>query len=215
MKKRGLIFAGLLTALVLIGAACSDKAKTSETAAPPSASTAAASLRVALDGLFKEHVALAAAATENALSGQTKAFQAAAAALDANSVDLSKAVGSVYGADAEKAFLPLWRSHITFVVDYTSNFSNKKKQMNAVDDLLQYTQTFGAFLAGANPNLTKDAVASLVKDHILTLKDVIDAQYAKNYTKAYTALRTAEHHMEMISSALADAIVKQFPAKFA
>ena len=212
MKRTTIIGVALLGVLAVVGAACSDKA---ETKAAPSASTAAASLRVALDGLLKEHVGLAAAATENALSGQVKAFEAAATALDANSVDLSKAVGSVYGADAEKAFLPLWRSHIGFVVDYTSNFDNKTKQDKAVQDLLQYTQTFGAFLAGANPNLTKDAVAMLVKDHILTLKDVIDAQHAKDYAKAYTALRTAAHHMEMISSALADAIVKQFPDKFA
>jgi hypothetical protein len=212
MKKTSIIGIALLGVLAIVGAACGD---TAETKAAPSASTAAASLRVALDGLFKEHVGLAAAATENALSGQTKAFQAAAAALDANSVDLSKAIGSVYGADAEKAFLPLWRSHINFVVDYTSNFADKAKQDKAVQDLLQYTQTFGAFLAGANPSLTKDAVAMLVKDHILTLKDVIDAQYAKDYAKAYTALRMAAHHMEMISSALADAIVKQFPDKFA
>ena len=37
---------------------------------------------------------------------------------------------------------------------------------------------FGAFLASANPNLPKDVVAGLVKDHILTLKPVIDAQAA-------------------------------------
>ena len=40
----------------------------------------------------------------------------------------------------------------------------------------KYTQDFGAFLASANPNLPKNMVAELVKDHVLTLKDVIDAQ---------------------------------------
>ena len=213
--KRRLSTLGLLGVLVLVAAACGDGAGTTAERNAPSAATAAADLRVALDGLLKEHVYLAALATENALGGRPPAFKAAADALDANSVDLSKAIGSVYGADAEKAFLPLWRSHITFVVAYTSNFADKAKQDKAVQDLLQYTQTFGAFLAGANPNLTKEAVAGLVEDHILTLKAVIDAQQKKEYAKADAALRDAAHHMSMISSALTDAIVKQFPDKFA
>jgi len=56
--------------------------------------------------LLCEHVFLAAAATDAALGRRNTEFQAAAGALDANSVDLSKAIGSVYGPDAEKAFLP-------------------------------------------------------------------------------------------------------------
>ena len=49
----------------------------------------------------------------------------AAAELDNNSVDLSKAIGSAYGGDAEAAFLPLWRSHIGMVVDYTVGKATK------------------------------------------------------------------------------------------
>jgi hypothetical protein len=65
--------------------------------------------------LLHEHVFLAAAATDATLGRRNTEFQAAAGALDANSVDLSKAIGSVYGPDAEKAFLPLWRKHIGFL----------------------------------------------------------------------------------------------------
>lgn len=216
MKKR--LFAGVALAatLALVAAACGDKADTAaKTTTPRSATDAASTLLVTLDAGLREHVYLAALATENALGGRTAGFEAAAAALDENSVSLSKAIGSVFGADAEKAFLPLWRSHIGFVVDYTSNFGDKAKQDKAVADLLGYTETFGAFLNGAIPAIPKAAAADLVKTHILTLKDVIDAQQAKDYAKADTMLREAAHHMGMISAALADAIVKQFPAKFA
>jgi hypothetical protein len=54
-------------------------------------------------------------------------FEAAAGALDANSVDLAKAIGSAYGPDAEKAFLPLWRKHIGFVVEYTQGVATQEK----------------------------------------------------------------------------------------
>ena len=215
MKK---ILGGIALAatLVLVGAACSDKADTTgRQAAAPSVTGNDSILLVTLDAGLKEHVYLAGMATENALGGRNAGFEAAAGALDENSVALSKAIGSVFGADAEKAFLPLWRSHIGFVVDYTSNFGNKAAQDKAVADLLGYTETFGAFLNGALPAIPKAAAAELVKMHILTLKDVIDAQQAKDFAKAGSMLRTAAHHMGMISSALADAIVKQFPAKFA
>ena len=66
------------------------------------------------------------------------------------------------------------------VVDYTVGKATKDeaKQEKAVNDLVGYTQDFGAFLSAANENLPKDVVAGLVKDHVLTLKDVIDAQAA-------------------------------------
>jgi len=177
----------------------------------------AADLRAGLNTLFSEHVSLAASATGAALGGRDAEFKAAAAALDANSVAISKAIGSVYGADAEAAFLPLWRKHIGFVVDYTVGLAtkDKAKQTKVVNDLVGYTEDFGAFLSSANPNLPKATVAELVKGHILTLKDVIDAQAAKDYDKTYMLLRSATGHMHMIADPLADAIVKQFPDKYA
>src|SRR5882724_11476566 len=140
--------------------------------------------------LFQEHIYLAGAATNAALGGREAEFKAAAGALDANSVAISKAIGSVYGEGAEKAFLPLWRRHIGFVVDYTVGVASndKGKQDKVVGDLVKY--------------------------HVVTLKDVIDAQASKDPGRAYTALRSAAGHMQMIADPLAEAIVKQFPDKF-
>jgi plastocyanin len=176
----------------------------------------AAGLRVTLNQLFSEHVYLAARATGAALGGRTAEFEAAAGALDANSVDISKAMGLAYGPEAEAAFLPLWRAHIGMVVDYTTGVAAKdqSKQDKAVADLVGYTQDFGAFLSGANENLPKDAVAGLVKDHVLTLKDVIDAQAAGDQTKVYESLRMAMGHMQMVADPLADATAKKFPGTF-
>ena len=176
----------------------------------------AAGLRTLLNVAFREHVYLAGAATNAALGGRNGEFEAAAGALDGNSVDISKAIGSVYGADAEQAFLPLWRRHIGFFVDYTVGVAAKDraKEDKAVSDLIGYTQDFGAFLASANPNLPKQVVADLVKHHVLTLKDVVDAQAAKDQAKAFSAARMAAGHMQMIADPLAEAIVKQFPDRF-
>lgn len=221
--KKG-IFVTALSALTLTGvSACAMERSipTASAKAMPmqvaSADSPAADLRSALDGLLGEHVQLAVAATGAALGGREPEFKAAAAALDANSVDIAGAIGGVYGKDAGEAFLGLWRSHIGMVVDYTvaSASKDKAQQDKAVNDLMQYRLDLGAFLNSANPNLPQDAVAELVKHHAVTLKAVIDAQAAGDNAKAYMALRTAYGHMAAIAKALATAIAKQFPEKFA
>lgn len=173
-------------------------------------------LRSNLNALLGEHVLIAAVATSHALGGREAAFNGAVGGLDANSVDISKAIGAVYGADAEKAFLPLWRKHIGFFVDYTTAVASKDKakQDKAVAELIGYSSDFGAFLSSANPNLPKSVVADLVKSHVVTLKDVVDAQAAGDWPKAYAAIRSAYHHMQMIGDPLAAAIAKQFPDRF-
>jgi plastocyanin len=86
--------------------------------------------------------------------------------------------------------------------------------MKAVNDLVGYTADFGAFLSSANENLPADVVAGLVKDHVLTLKNVIDAQAAGDAKAQFTAIRMAGHHMSMIADPLAEATAIKFPDKF-
>jgi hypothetical protein len=176
-----------------------------------------AALRAKLNTLLQEHAYLAAGATGAALGGRDAEFTAAASALDGNSQDLAKAIGSVYGPGAGDAFLGLWRKHIGFFVDYTVGTAKEDNALRekAVADLLGYAQDFAAFLSSANPNLPKDAVAGLVKTHVLTLKSVVDAQASMDPARAYVALREAAAHMGMIADPLAEAIAKQFPERFA
>ena len=210
MKRLTFLFAALLLVALIAGTAGAS-------AHGATSATKAAELRTGLNVLFREHIFLAAAATGAALDGRDAEFKAAATALDGNSVDIAKAIGSVYGKDAGDSFLPLWRKHIGFVVDYTVGVATKDaaKADKAVTELIQYTQDFGAFLSSASPKLPKSVVADLVKHHVVTLKEVIDAQAEKDPARAYTAVRTAAAHMQMIADPLAETIVKQFPAKFA
>lgn len=183
----------------------------------PTSATKAADVRVALNSLLREHVFLATAATGAALGGRSDEFQSAATALDGNSVDIANAIGSIYGEDAGEAFLPLWRKHIGFFVDYTTGVATKDeaKQQKAVSDLLGYTKDFAAFLNSASPALPVDTVAELSKTHVITLKAVVDTQATGNSEEAYKAIRKASAHMQMIADPLAETIVQQFPKIYA
>ncbi len=178
------------------------------------AAQSAGDLRVGLNQRLTEHAYLAAAATGAALGGRPQESTSAIAALDANSVDLARAIGTVYGADAGKSFLELWRQDIVFLIDYTGATARKSARMqdDAVQNLLGYAEDFAAFLTAANPHLPEAAVADL-RTHVRGLTSVVDAQARGDHASAYAMLRQVAAHMQSIGDPLAAAIAKQFPEK--
>lgn len=176
----------------------------------------AADLRANLNVLFSEHTLLVANTTAAALAGRDDELAAAAWALDANSLDLSRAIGAVYGKAAGDRFLVGWRKHIRFFLDYAKGVATKDraKRGKAVADLSAYAKEIGAFLHAANPSLPQDAVAGLVCGHVAALTRAIDAQGAGAVMDAYKAMRAAGVHAHTIADPLAEAIVQQFPQKF-
>jgi hypothetical protein len=182
------------------------------------ADDAAAQLQRDLTALLKDHEYLAGLAvlmgvTEGADSAE---FEAAAAALDKNSVQLSEAIGSVYGEAGAKKFLSLWRAHIGFFVDYTlaTAGGDKAAAKQAKKDLDGYRSDFGAFIEGATEGgLPADAVEDALKPHVTTTIAAIDSVVAGD-GKAFDKLRIAASHLPGIATALSGAIVTQFPEKF-
>lgn len=174
--------------------------------------TTAADLRVTLDNLLGEHALLAIWATQAGYSGQ-KSFPALAAQLDMNSVAISKAVASVYGAAAGRQFLNgknLWRAHIKYFVDYTVALAKKDTagQKKAVANLMTYIQVQAAFFAKAT-GLPKQALVDDLTAHVLQLKGQLDAYAKGNYKQSYALADGAYQHMFMTGDLLAGAIAKQ------
>ena len=230
MKFR--IGAAALAAAALIAAGCGGNDNTSTAAQSTThdsmshmasssgkggANSAAAGLRATLTAGLQDHVYLAGIAVEQAVNHglDSAQFKAAAGTLDKNSVALSQAIGGIYGQDAGKQFLKIWRQHIGFFVDYTKGraTSNAALVKKANRELDGYRASFGAFLAKANPNLTAEAVSNDLKGHIATLEAAIDAVVAKK-AGSFDLLQAAAAHMPGTAQVLAGAIAKQFPEKF-
>lgn len=182
---------------------------------PGNATSKAVDLRVSLNNLLGSHVYLAGLPVRMALAGSDPGFKAGAATLDKNTVELSKVIGSVYGAAGETRFLELWRAHIGMFVAYTQGAAkgDAAAKAKAVADLDGYRRDFDAFLAGANPNLPKGAVEQLLTMHVTGIAKAVDLLAAKDYKAAYPSLKVAEDHSGMIADPLTGAIVKQFPDK--
>lgn len=194
----------------------SESASQTSQSSAPSTATKAADLRVLLNNLESDHVDLAAAATRAGFDGDAS-FQAAAGALGKNTDALSAAVGSVYGEEAGAQFKEIWASHIGFFVDYTvaAKGGDKAGMDKAVQNLNGYVEAISAFLSSANPNLPKEAVASLVTEHVGLLKTAVDKHGAGDYAGSYEAQAQAREQITTkIADTLASAIVKQKPESF-
>ncbi|MGH2746945.1 MAG: copper amine oxidase [Actinomycetota bacterium] len=221
------LMAGLMT-FALIGAACSSDvtgtATDTETEAPPeeettpeeeapAVDTQAATLTRDLTALLADHEYLAGLAVlQGVTAGPDSAeFEAAAGALDKNSVQLSDAIGSVYGDAGGKQFLSLWRAHIGFFVDYTlakagGDMAGQKAARNKLDG---YRSDFGAFIEGATEGgLPADAVADALRPHVESTISAIDSVIVGD-GKAFDKLREAAGHLPGIATALSGAISEQ------
>lgn len=176
----------------------------------------AAGLRTTMNLLLDEHVHLTSYATGAATGGNDAAFTAAAKTLDTNTVALGDAIGSVYADSGRTTFLDLWRKHIGFFVAYTQGAvkNDMAAKQKATTDLDGYRKDFDTFITGANPNLPKGTVADLLGKHVTGLESVIDSQATKD-NKSFDLAETTANHSQTIADPLTEAIVKQFPAKFA
>jgi hypothetical protein len=174
--------------------------------------TAAAELRATLTSLLSDHVWLAGNALDTAVhkKGDLKDPQVVGAvkALDANSVALAEAIGSVY-PDAEKPFLASWRQHIGFFVDYTLGKAteNDKQVAKAKADLNAYRTSFGQLINSVVPELPADAVAKELVPHVNSLYAAIDASVAGK-PDYQTKLSMSADHMVMTAEILAGGIAQ-------
>jgi hypothetical protein len=227
MSKKRILIAAMIGIFGFTGIAAGCSSKSDDSAVRSEQSTTqkadtvdttagASDLRAGMTQLLGQHLDLASAATRAGYDGRAEDFAASAKSLDNNSVALSKAIGSVYGADAESSFLAIWRSHIGFFVDYTTaaKKGDKAGMDTAVRNLNGYVESISELLSKANPNLPKQALVDGISEHVMQLKGVVDAYAAGDIAKSYTEQDKAFMHMGMLADTLAGAIAKQFPEKF-
>jgi len=179
---------------------------------------AGSSLRAALTGMLVQHVAATGFVVQTAVAAKgnlkNPEVKGAIAALSDNTNQLGAAIGSVYGAAAQKEFLKQWRAHIGFFVNYTlaDATGNAKMKAKAKKDLAGYISHFSTFLAGAT-KLPAPALATDLQGHVSTLETAIDLIVAGS-PRSSAALLMAENHMAGTGAVLAKGIVSSMPAKF-
>ena len=180
----------------------------------PDTATAAA-LKRDMRKLWTDHVVWTRDYIVAAVGDQPDA-QAAATRLLRNQDDIGNAVGKYYGAAAGQQLTTLLQEHITIAVDIIKHAKagEKAKQQEADAKWQQNATQIADFLSKANPNWPRATLVDMMKKHLSTTTDEVVARLTKNWDADVRAFDAVYDHVLTMSDALADGIIKQFPAKF-
>jgi hypothetical protein len=180
-----------------------------------SAGPAAAALKQDMRKLWTDHVVWTRAYVVAAVGDQPDA-KAAANRLMKNQEDIGGAVGKIYGAAAGQQLTTLLKEHISIAVDLikAAKAGDKAGQQGADAKWQQNGVAIAEFLSKANPHWPRATLVDLMKMHLSTTTSEVVARLNKNWEEDVRAYDEVYRHILMMSDALSDGIVKQFPDKF-
>ncbi|HET7680555.1 MAG TPA: hypothetical protein VFK79_10515 [Xanthobacteraceae bacterium] len=173
--------------------------------------------RAALRDLWLGHVFW----VRNVVVGTLGKNAAEAKAAENQVVDNAKAIAAAiepyYGAKAKDALFDLLAKHYGAVKSYltASVAKNSAGENAAIQALNSNAEQIAALLSGANPNLPKEAVLGLLQAHGAHHIAQIQQLSAGKFDAEAATWNDMKDHMYVVADALADAIAKQFPNKFA
>lgn len=182
-----------------------------------SASVAAPKLQAAMRGLWQGHVVATREYAFAVKAGDSKRASRAADAVVDNAKQIANAVAGFYGKPAGDQLLGLLAGHWGAVKAMTDaeHAQDKAGSAKAMSTLISNADQIATFLAGANPNLTADAVRGLLVAHGGHHAAQI-SQVMKGDLKGEKATwKAMQSHMNVLADALTAAIAKQFPKKAA
>ncbi len=134
----------------------------------------------------------------------------------ANAKQIAGAIQPFYGNAASDKLFGLLAGHWGAVKAHIAATSkgDKKAKDAALANMLANADEIATFLSGANPNLPKDTLKSLLSAHGGHHVSQNEEFKAKKYADEAKTWDAMKNHMYVIADALGGAIAKQFPEKF-
>ena len=175
-----------------------------------------AALRQDMRKLWTDHVIWTRDYIVAAVGDQPDA-QAAAGRLMKNQEDIGAAVAGYYGKAAGDKLTALLKEHIAIAVDIIkfAKAGDSASQQQASAKWQRNGEDIADFLSKANPNWPRAVLVQMMNTHLSTTTDEVVARLTKNWDADTRAFDAVYAHILMMSDALSDGIVKQFPGRFA
>jgi hypothetical protein len=212
MTRHTLASLAFAAAVAATPALAGSPAHTHAAAAPAAATPAQA--QDALRDLWIGHVFWVRNVARETIGGNAPAAKAAEAQVVANARQIADAIEPFYGKAAADTLFEQLAGHYGAVKEYLVA-KGKAGQDAAFAKLVANAEAIASFLSSANPNLPKETLRSLLLahggHHVQQIRQLRDKDYAAE-AQTWQAMT---QHMYVIADALAGALVKQFPAKFA
>lgn len=168
----------------------------------------------ALRDLWVGHVFWVRNVAVETLAGNKAAAKAAEEQVVANARQIAGAIEPFYGKAASEKLFGQLAGHYGAIKEYLVA-TDQTAQDAAWKKLGANAEEIAKFLSSANPNLPIDTLRSLLLAHGGHHVQQITQLRAKDYNGEAQTWESMKQHMYVIADALAGAIAKQFPAKFA
>ena len=213
MLRKTLSTVSLVLALAAIG--CTSSSYNSQPMGAMTADSRTA-LTQAMRKLWADHVLWTRLYIIAAVNGSADA-QPAAARLLKNQEDIGNAIVPYYGAAAGQRLTSLLKDHILIAVDVVNAAkANDQSKLREADQRWHANAAdIATFLSGANPNWDRQAVQSMLYDHLaLTTKEAV-YRLQQNYNEDVPNFDAIFQQAMMMADALSSGIIKQFPSRFA
>jgi len=177
--------------------------------------SAAADLKLSMRKLWTDHTVWTRDYIIAAVDDKPDAT-AAANRLMKNQEDIGNAIAGYYGAAAGQQLTALLKDHISIAVDLikAAKASNKTAQQQADTRWQKNAEDIATFLSKANPNWPRATLVDMMKKHLSTTTAEVVARLTHDWDGDVRAYDAVYEHILMMSDALSDGIVKQFPDKF-
>ena len=133
-----------------------------------------------------------------------------------NQEDIGNAIKPFYGSEAGNKLTSLLKDHITGAVELlkAAKAGNKTGAAAAEKKWYDNADQIATFLSKANPNWSKVALKNMLDNHLALTKAEAVARLTGNYATDIATYDKVRQEANMMSDALVDGIVKQFPDKF-
>jgi hypothetical protein len=180
------------------------------------ASDEATSLTRAMQRLWIDHVVWTRLYVMAAVDDRPEAG-AAATRLLKNQEHIGNAIVPFYGKAAGKQLTELLKQHIMIAVDLVAAAKSGDAKAFKTHDRRwdRNAQDIAGFLSKANPYLTKKDLVDLLYVHLSLTKDEAVARIKHDFKKDAAVFDQIVTEILTLSDALSEAVVAQFPAKFA
>jgi hypothetical protein len=174
----------------------------------------AMTLREDMRRLWSDHVVWTRGYIVAAVGGDSSA-NVALNRLMRNQEDIGNAIRPFYGDAAGAKLTELLKQHISIAGELVgaAKANDAAKQADADRRWHENAAEIATFLAGANPNWTRDALLNMLNNHLaLTTREAVD-RLKHNWVDDQTTFDNVYSQAMEMADALSDGIIKQFPTK--
>jgi hypothetical protein len=210
MKRYMTLYALICAAMFAVAAASTQPLISPALAA----SMSAVELKADMRKLWEDHITYTRNFIISAL-GDLKDANSVAERLLKNQDEIGKAIAPFYGDDAGKKLAALLRDHILIAADVVkaAKAGNKDKLSAEQKKWTKNADDIAAFLSKANSNWPEKDLKDMLHKHLALTTDEVVGRLKKDWAADIKAYDKGHTHILMLSDALSEGIIKQFPDK--